>query len=672
VDPVDPPAAWVLLAATRREFSDAAVSLAPSGPITVNPTPLVIDDGLIIGNVNATDAKGLPLTYTVSSKPSQGGKVTFVPEETPGTFSYLPYKTVLNSGTEQFSVRVNETTPFETALDAVPLVGSFVQPIAMALNQVPGLSPLLVPFFGATVVVPFTADFSVMNTTGAPVAFTVKVISFDGTPISTNFFPAHGLQTGDSANTILEGPGLGSAGTTDPLSTDGILSIPGLVPGIAPLRDAGYNVVTWDPRGEYASGGVLQLDSPDFEAKDVSAIIDMTLALPETDGHQRIGMVGGSYGGGIQLVTATIDPRINAIVPGIAWNTLNSSLYPKDVFKSAWGTLLTLDLLEAGARINPQIYEGILTGALLGLLTPSQQALLARSGTGTDAGKITAPTLLIQGTADGLFPLQEAVTNQQLLTAAGTTVKMIWFCGGHGACLNPASPIQQKLILDNTLAWLDQYVDQDPTNPADAIPNFQWVDQSGEFFSSDLMPSDPLFQGTPISASGKGGILPIVPFIGGSGPGLRVFGQPLSFFDAALLSTATAAPAANAINLTVPVPTGTQIVGAPALTFTYSGLGTGRALYAQIVDDKTGLVLGNLATPIPVTLDGRSHTVTTELGTLNSIAYTAVSPDSTLTVQLVSTATQYENLTSYGAISVSDTRLSLPTVGTGATAAVVV
>ena len=552
-----------------------------------------------------------------------------------------------------------------------------MQPIEALLNQVPGLSPFLVPFFGATVVVPFTADFSTsnpegLNPNGAPVAFTVKVISFDGTPISTNFFPAHGLGPGGSANTILEGPGLGSAGTTDPLSTDGILSIPGLVPGIAPLRDAGYNVVTWDPRGEYASGGVLQLDSPDFEAKDVSAIIDMTLDLPETVDHQRIGMVGGSYGGGIQLVTATIDPRIDAIVPGIAWNTLNSSLYPKDVFKTAWGTLLILDLMEAGARINPQIYEGILTGALLGFLTPSQQALLARSGTGTTAGTITAPTLLIQGTADGLFPLQEAVTNQQLLTDAGTTpVKMIWFCGGHGACLNPPSPIQQKLILNDTLAWLDQYVNQDPTNPADAIPNFQWVDQSGEFFSSDLMPSDPSFQGTPISKSGPGGILPIVPIIGGSGPQLSVLGLPLSTLDKALLSIATAAPAANAINLTVPVPTGTQIVGAPQLTFTYTGLGTGRALYAQIVDDKTGLVLGNLATPIPVTLDGQSHTVTADLGTLNSIAYTAVSPGSTLTVQLVSTATQYENLTSYGVVSVSNMTLSLPTVAPNVDAPVV-
>jgi ABC-2 type transport system ATP-binding protein len=657
----DPPATWVLLAAARREFSGATATLAPAGPITVNPT-LTFDDGIIYGSTNAVDAKGLPLAYTVILNPSEGGKITFVPEAAAGTFSYLPYATVLSSGTEKFSMMVSETTAFETALGAVPLVGDLVQPIAMLVYQIPGLNTALEPLFGATIVVPFTAEPSALNPTGAPAAFTVKVISFDGTPISTNFFPASGLKSGDGANTILEGPGLGSAGTTDPLSTDGMLDIPGLVPGIAPLREAGYNVVTWDPRGEYASGGVLQLDSPEFEAKDVSKIIDFVLARPETKNHQHIGMVGGSYGGGIQLISAVTDKRIDAIVPGIAWNTLNSSLYPKDVFKTGWGSLLILDLLEAGATINPQIYEGVITGALLGFLTESQQKLLARSGTGTNVGKITAPTLLIQGTADGLFPLQEAVTNQELLTAAGTTVKMIWFCGGHGACLNPASPIQQKLILDNTLAWLDQYVNQDPTKPADDIPNFQWVDQNGEFFSSDLMPSDPLFQGAPISATGPGGVLPIVPIIGGSGPQLLTLGGSLGLLEDALVSFASAALAHNAIGVTAPVPTGTKVVGAPELTFTYSGLGTARTLYAQVVDDKTGLVLGNLATPIPVTLDGGTHTVTTELGTLNSIAYTAASPGSTLTIQLVSSATQYENLTAYGAIHVSDMKLSLPTV----------
>ena len=39
----------------------------------------------------------------------------------------------------------------------------------------------------------------------------------------------------------------------------------------APL---GFNVITWDPRGEWGSGGILQLDNPFYEGRDVSALID--------------------------------------------------------------------------------------------------------------------------------------------------------------------------------------------------------------------------------------------------------------------------------------------------------------------------------------------------------------------------------------------------------------
>ena len=92
-------------------------------------------------------------------------------------------------------------------------------------------------------------------------------------------------------------------------------------------------------------------------------------------GDPRMGMVGGSYGGGIQLVTAAIDPRVDAIVPTISWNTLNDSLYPNQAFKTSWGTLLVLGLVEAGAQINPQIYSAILTGDLLGFLSPSRAGL---------------------------------------------------------------------------------------------------------------------------------------------------------------------------------------------------------------------------------------------------------------------------------------------------------
>lgn len=40
------------------------------------------------------------------------------------------------------------------------------------------------------------------------------------------------------------------------------------------ITGGNYNVVTWDPRGEWSSSGVLQLDHPNFEAKDISSIIN--------------------------------------------------------------------------------------------------------------------------------------------------------------------------------------------------------------------------------------------------------------------------------------------------------------------------------------------------------------------------------------------------------------
>ncbi len=52
-------------------------------------------------------------------------------------------------------------------------------------------------------------------------------------------------------------------------------------------------------------------------------------------------MVGASYGGGIQLVTAAIDHRVDAIVPTIAWNNLNTSLYKNEAPKTSWGPFST-------------------------------------------------------------------------------------------------------------------------------------------------------------------------------------------------------------------------------------------------------------------------------------------------------------------------------------------
>ncbi|PRC45075.1 peptidase S15, partial [Mycobacterium sp. ITM-2017-0098] len=101
----------------------------------------------------------------------------------------------------------------------------------------------------------------------------------------------------------------------------------------------------------------------------------------------------------------------------------------------------------------------------------------------------------------------------------------------------------------------------------------------------------------------------------------------------------------------------THIVGAPELTLTYSGNGTAEHVYAQIVDDQTGLVLGNHATPIPVVLDGESHTVTFSL---EQVAHT-LKPGQSVTVQVVTSAFKFVNFYSWGAITVEDMSISLPT-----------
>lgn len=676
--PVQSPGAWVLLAAARRELGiDRTLSVtptsavSPSAPVSltapasptaaVSPTaagpastlaapgPVVeFDDGIIHGSIG-TPLSG-PVTYSVLG--GSPGKVRMLKT---GDFTYLPNYADVTAGTpEQFKVRVTQQTPFVTALKQIPLIGSMVPNLLVNLRQIPGVSGLLTPLIGVSVVVPVNVDLAQLVPAGTPVAYTYKIASFDGTPISVNFFPAMGLEAGEVAPTVLYGPGMTRPGETNPYAT-------GFV-GIGTFRSADYNVVTWDPRGEYASGGLLQLDNPNFEGKDVSSIISWMADQPGVQLDDavtldpRLGMVGVSYGGGIQLVAAARDKRIDAIVPGLAWNSLNDALYPRGAFKTAWASLLMLGLVQTGARINPQIYGGIILGDLLGILTQSQRDVLTSSGPGALVDDITVPTLIIQGTVDDLITLDQANTNVEMLAdnldANGNPVpvKMIWFCGGHGVCLDPASPIQNQLLTSETLNWLDRYVKGN--SATDTGPTFQWVDQDGQFYASDVMPTDPGSHGTPINSISAGGFMPILPIAGGSGP----LGSPLGLENSLPIPT----KAQNAINIALTLPAGTtQLVGAPTVTVNYSGLGTSRFVYAQIVDNSTGRVVGNVVTPIPVTLDGQSRHVTVDL---EDIAYTA-GPGDSLTLQLVASTTPYQSFTSAGVINVSSVEVSLPTVG---------
>ena len=549
-------------------------------------------------------------------------------------------------GTAETVVGIPQT-PLLTALglQQLPIIGPiFVTPIVAVVHSIPFVGDILHPIIGYP-----------LGLTGGSTPRDVKVISFDGTPIYVHFFPTAGLAPGETAPTILNGPGLGLPGETNPLAQDNPF-LPNQVIGMAPLLKGGYNVVTWDPRGEWSSGGVLEVDSPDFEGRDMQAIISWLSQQPEVrldaPGDPRIGMVGISYGGGIQLVTAAIDKRVDAIVPTIAWNSLNTSLAKNGDPKTSWGALLTLALVFTGARIDPQIVPTVVSALLTGELSQSGADFLAARGPDFLIDDITAPTLLIQGTVDTLFTLQEAHDNAVVLIGNGVPTKVVWYCGGHGGCI---SSTNDGVVIERaTMAWLDRYV---KGLPVDTGAQFEWVDQNGQQFSSDTYP---VRKGAALSVSGAGGTLPLRLFFGGSGPNLRALDAGLI---GALLGILSGAKATNAVELTIPAQTATTyIVGAPELEFTYNGTGSSRYVYAQLVDDTTGLVLGNQVTPIRVTLDGATHTVTVPL---EQVAHT-LRPGQTVTLQLVASAVTYQALWASGTLTVSSMRLTLPTADTSA------
>jgi ABC-2 type transport system ATP-binding protein len=657
----------VLLAGTRREAALAAIPIYTIG----------VSDG-VIGGCVVTGCTATPdgNKYTVIGAPNNGGKLSL--NATTGKFTFLPFAPETNTngptGTETFRVLVAQITPFDTFVTGLPLIGSsIITPLIVQLQQAPIVSVILAPLIGSATTQTITADESVLRgPLDSPVAYTTKVTSWDGTKISTNFFPAlqvdaasptgYSVVAGTDSASILYGPGIASPGATDPTNEF-----------VSTFRDGGYNVITWDPRGEFDSGGVLQLDSPQFEGQDVSKLIswvatqsgvlDDSQPTASTPGDPRLGMVGVSYGGGIQLVAAANDARIDAIAPGWSWNTLPASLYPDDAFRTAYSSLLLLGLITTGARINTQIYTGILTGAVLGFLSPSAVALLQSSGPGFTVSNITAPTLLISGTVDVLFPLEQSLINAGLLSEPAfvgdptAITKVIWYCGGHGTCLpGQGDPTADDTwVMSQMLDWMNSYVKDDSTTPPEQV--FEWSDQTGAHWTSTTLPTDPGFTAYTFASQGAGHLLPIIPVVGGSGP-QNLVPLPYSLGDGSV--------ATNAVNIQVtnPIAVGDDpinVVGAPTVTMTYSGIGTSQHVYAQVVDKNTGLVVGNLVTPLTVTLDGQTHTQTYQL---NDIAYT-MDANSDLEVQIVTSATPFLNLTQYGFINVGNVTVAMPVTTDG-------
>ena len=482
---------------------------------------------------------------------------------------------------------------------------------------------------------------------GVPSDF--DLTSFDGTIIRIHWFPNPAADR-RAAPTVLMGPGWGSSGDTNTSQAgiQGALSI-------AQLWQAGFNVLTWDPRGFGHSTGEAEVDSPNDEGRDVSAMINWVAQQPgvelDRQGVPRVGMVGESYGGGVQFAAAERDCRIDAIAPTIAWHSLGTSLDKNQTPKSGWGNVL--DSVASTAKLDPEITAADHEMNTTGVIDARAVSFFESRGPTQFLAGVRVPTLILQGTVDDLFTLDEGIANYEALRSRGTTVAMAWFCGGHGVCLTPPGSALEVGPL--SLSWMQRYVARDTS--VHVLEGFAFVDQEGASYAA---PGYPLPSGAPITATGSGTLA--LRAGGGSGPpAVAANAQAANLVDVVAYAV-TPGPATNALNIAVPIARAAVVVGAPKLAMTYSGTAAAGTrpprVFAQLVDPASRIVVNNQITPIPVTLDGRSHTVTVPLET---IGYTARA-GSSLELQLVSTTTAYITPRLGGTIKFSRVTVVLPTV----------
>ena len=246
------------------------------------------------------------------------------------------------------------------------------------------------------------------------------------------------------------------------------------------LARAGFAVLTWSARGFGRSTGQVALDAPDYEVSDVEQLVSWLARQPRVrldgPGDPRVGITGASYGGALALLAAAYDHRIDAVVPQTTWYNLATALFPNaasgagvpagpadGVFKKQWAGLLftqgTTPIFEAPifdalcGRFLPAVCAMYQQVATAGRPTPQAISLLERSSPSSVAGRIDAPTLLIQGESDSLFGLDQANANYRAIRRNGAPVDMVWFAGGHDGGNQETSQVNQL-----TEQWFERWL----------------------------------------------------------------------------------------------------------------------------------------------------------------------------------------------------------------------
>ncbi|MFE3504475.1 alpha/beta fold hydrolase [Kitasatospora sp. NPDC059160] len=441
------------------------------------------------------------------------------------------------------------------------------------------------------------------------------------------------------------------------------------------LARQGYAVLTWSARGFGHSGGKIGLNAPDREVEDVKHLVDWLAQRPEVQldgpGDPRVGITGASYGGAISLLASAYDHRIDAVATQITWWNLADALFPQGVqgsgaadgvFKKLWagiffttgsagdlgpsggaprsgatagsgagnaGTAGSGSGAAADAAADGQVGCGRFLDALCqmydrvataGHADPEAVALLDRSSPSSVAAQLKAPTLVVQGQQDSLFPLDQGDRIARAVAANGAPVSVDWFAGGHDGGTDTSARVD-----DRVTAWFDHYLKGrgNDTGPQFRVTRTGGVDSTG--FQAVLRGADadryPGLGGTGTrSVELTGGEKPVANPPGGAPPGISTLPGIGALSQAASLGAGLSLdfPGQNAAFESAPLEKSLHLTGQPTVPVRVKADRPDAVLFAKLYDvgpDGKAVLPQQLAAPLRVTgadADG-GRTVTVQL-----------------------------------------------------------
>lgn len=279
-------------------------------------------------------------------------------------------------------------------------------------------------------------DFSASAQQDLPATYFDAVIyARDGTRLSATVFqPA--LKVGEQAPVIVHTHGWGGWRVTRPNGFYGTQ----MMSGRAAVKawQAGYWVISYDQRGWGGSEGDIEMMDPDYEVQDALAVIDwaaanLTRLSMDAPNDPKVGMLGESYGGAVQLLASATDPRIDAIVPIATWYDLSEALAPDSHMKVGWTSVLLSLGLSTGYDLGKFVQTPYLKSADGRMREPVRAELKAHSLTSYCARgqRPQADALLIQGMRDTLFPLNQGLAIRDCLQLGERDVRLLGMQGGH-------------------------------------------------------------------------------------------------------------------------------------------------------------------------------------------------------------------------------------------------